>query len=79
MSDSNHPGELGASAREAWQGLPLIKMAQQRSAHWRQLVRGNGYQHRRRHIDASESFVATPNNARFIRRLGSASITVPSN
>jgi hypothetical protein len=61
--------DLRAAAKEAWLwGVPLIEMAQQRSARAREGVAPNVYQHQRDLIgagetgEARESFVTTPNN-----------------
>lgn len=63
MSQISNSENLRAAAREAWLwGLPLIEMAQQRSARAREGVRPNDYQHQRKLMDAGESFVTTPNN-----------------
>lgn len=54
---------LRTAARDAWLwGLPLIEMAQQRSARAHEGVALNIYQHQRALMDAGESFVTTPNN-----------------
>jgi hypothetical protein len=54
---------LKDAARDAWLwGLPLIEMAQQRSARNADGVKVNTFQHQRALISAQDQFVTTPNN-----------------
>lgn len=63
MSNRSHGPNLRVSAKRAWLwGVPLIEMAQQRYDRAREGYSLNQYQHQRKLMDASESFVTTPNN-----------------
>lgn len=54
---------LRVAARNAWLwGLPLIEMAQQRSARAVEGVKVNSFQHQRALVGAKDQFVTTPNN-----------------